>query len=44
MSQIPPVHFEPTMVEGVNHLVYDGVLHMSLAKEPILTEQDPMIR
>lgn len=44
MSQIPPVHFEATMVKGVNHLVYDGVLHMSLAKEPILTEQDPVIR
>jgi hypothetical protein len=44
MPQIPPVHFETTMVEGVNHLMYDGILHMPLAKEPILTEQDPVIR
>jgi hypothetical protein len=44
MPQIPPIHLEATMIKGMYHLMYDGVLHMSLAEEPILTEQDPVIR
>jgi hypothetical protein len=44
MPQVAPIHLEPTMIKGVDHLVYDGILHMSLAEEPILTEEDPMVR
>lgn len=43
MPQIAPIYLEPTMIKGVDHLVHDCILHMPLAKESVLTQEDPVV-
>lgn len=36
MSQIPPIHFKPTMIKRMHQLVRQRILHMLLIEEPVL--------
>jgi hypothetical protein len=42
MSQVSPLNVEPAMVKGVNHFVHNRVLHVLLAEESILTQENPV--
>lgn len=43
MSQIIPVHLEPTMIKGVNQLVRERFLEVSLVVELILANENAIV-
>lgn len=44
MPQVLPVHLEPRVIKHMHHLMHEGILHMTLRPEPVLTKKDPGFR